>query len=162
MREVVCIFVQWDCLDRVVRDFLSTENRKQRRAALVLFGGARVLLVLWCTHRHWMSCGALPGMPKCPGDLLSPRGSNTDVPRAVPDGIAEGQHPGGPVASCSRINFNRVVGQGGRAVGCVLPSPLCPPGDAPGKWPQALLLPPVLCHTNPSPRLGQNRADGEE
>lgn len=36
---------------------------------------------------------------------------------------------GGPVASCSRISLSRVVGQGGKAVGCVLPTPLCPHQD---------------------------------
>lgn len=118
MREVVCIFVQWDCLDRVVRDFLSTENTKQRHVALLLSGAARVLLLLWCTHKHWMSCGAIPRMQKCSGDLLFSHGSNTRVPRTVPDGIAEGQHPGKPCGQLQQDQYQQ--GGGTRRKGCGL------------------------------------------
>lgn len=178
MREVVCIFVQWDCLDRAVRDFLSTENTKQRHVALLLSGAARVLLLLWCTHRHWMSCAAFSGMQKRPGDLLAPHGSNMFQGQFLM-ALQRARTQGGPVATCSRISLNRVLGPGGRAVGCVLPSSFCPHGHAPGKWPDVRdagnaaghrlrarhcspFLP--LCHPNPSPRRGQwqNRADREE
>lgn len=63
-----------------------------------------------CTRRHWMSCGALPGMQKCPGDLSSPCGSNVGVPRAVPDSIAGDQHPGRP---CGQLQQDQPQ-QGGR------------------------------------------------
>lgn len=156
MREVVCIFVQWDCLDRAVRDFPSTENTKQRRVALLLPGAARVLLLLWCTHRHWMSCGALPGMQKCPGDLLSPRGSNTGVPRAAPDGIAEGQPPGRPCGQLQQDQPEQGGGTGREGCKLCVTIPSLPSWGCPREVPQrcerccrvqagskALLLPPA-------------------
>lgn len=129
-------------MDRVVRVFLTA---KQRCVALLLAGAARVLLLLRCTGGHCTSCGALPGMCRCPDDLSYPRGSDTAAPGAAPDGVGRSEgHPGrhcrGPPprdapwpAAVEATSKGCWYGEEG-AMGCVSPSPLCPPWGAPGKW----------------------------